>query len=119
MVLQARDVFSIAVEVGHHEDAKRGKQAGEQCRMGSANKAQEQVQVKPSLLLAQGEDLVGELTGDKAIKMVFRSTRFGTVAEVGMPRLAAWLHWCTLTVALVHAEVGMPGQNTLQNIRPN
>ena len=96
MVLQALDVFSIAVRRSRwdHEDAKRGKQTGVQFRMGSANKAQ--VQVKPSLLLAQGEDLVGGLTGDKALKMVFRSTRFGTVAEVGMP-----------------------GQNTWQNIRPN
>ena len=81
MVLKALDVFSIAVDVGHHEDAKRGKHAGEQFRMGS-NKAQ--AQVRPSLLLAQGGGFVEGLKGDKALKNVLKSSRFGTVAEVGM-----------------------------------
>ena len=81
MVLKALDVFSIAVDVGHHEDAKKGKHAGEQFRMGS-NKAQ--AQVRPSLLLAQGGGFVEGLKGDKALKNVLKSSRFGTVAEVGM-----------------------------------
>ena len=33
MVLQALDVLSVGVLVGHHEEAKRGKQAGEPFRM--------------------------------------------------------------------------------------
>ena len=85
MVLQALDAFNISIVVGHHEDARGGKQARQSFRMGGAN--QTQVIVKPSLLLAGGANFVQGLKEDKALKPVLKSSRFGCVAEVGMQGL--------------------------------
>ena len=80
MVKLALDSVSIQVDVGHHDQAIKGKARGMPFRLGQHKGT---VELKVSTLVLKGPDLLQSLSRLTTLKSVF-SARFGSVNEVGI-----------------------------------